>query len=75
LGELRKQVALAFGPEAPDHVLEGWESAAGTKGTDIPYWDAVAALNTPTDLDRRDGVGATDRRDAFLRAALANLGG
>lgn len=75
LGELRKQVAIAFGPQAPDHVLEGWESAAGTKANDIPYWDAVAALNTPTNLDSRDGVGATDRRDAFLRAALANLGG
>jgi aminoglycoside phosphotransferase (APT) family kinase protein len=75
LGELRKQVAIAFGPEAPDHVLEGWEGAAGTKAADVPYWDAVAALNTRTELPGLDGLGATHRRDSFLRAALANLGG
>lgn len=74
LCELRKQVAIAFGPRAPEHVLEGWERAAGTRAADVAYWDAVAALNTRTELDRLDGVGATDRRDAFLRAALASLG-
>lgn len=73
--ELRKQVAMAFGPHAPEHVLEGWERATGTKARDVAYWDAVAALNTPTELDSRDGAGATDRRDAFLREALTNLGG
>ena len=75
LGELRKQAALTFGPEAPDAVLDGWERAAGTKAEDVAYWDAVAALNTRTDLDPLDGVGATERRDAFLRAALVHLGG
>lgn len=72
--ELRKQVAITFGPETPAYVLDGWERATGTKASDVAYWDAVAALNTRTELDRLDGVGATDRRDAFLRTALANLG-
>jgi len=74
LGELRKQVAIIFGPEAPDLVLEGWERAAGTRAEDVAYWDGVAALNTRTELDTLDGVGATDRRDAFLLAALTSLG-
>jgi aminoglycoside phosphotransferase (APT) family kinase protein len=71
---LRKSVAIMFGLEAPDHVLDGWERASGTKASDIAYWDVVAALNTRTELDGQDGVGATDRRDGFLRAALTNLG-
>lgn len=70
LCELRKQVAIAFGPEAPAHVLDGWERAASTKARDVAYWDAVAALNTPTELNGT----ATARRDAFLRTALADLG-
>lgn len=70
LCELRKQVAITFGPEAPAHVLDGWERATGTRARDVAYWDAVAALNTPTELNGT----ATARRDAFLRAALANLG-
>jgi Phosphotransferase enzyme family len=84
VSELRKQVAIIVGPEAPDLVLEGWERATGTKAQDVSYWDAVAALNTRTELDDGyrsggwaplpDAAGATDRRDAFLRVALANLG-
>ena len=84
LGELRKQVAIIFGPEAPDLVLEGWEHAAGTKAEDVAYWDALAALNTRTELDDGyrsggwapllDAAGATDRRDAFLEVALTGLG-
>ena len=73
LGELRQQVAISFGPEAPELVLDGWERAAGTRADHVAYWDAVAALNTPTELDTRDGAGATDRRDAFLSAALTSL--
>lgn len=83
LGELRKQVAIVFGPDAPDVVLEGWEHATGTSARQVAYWDAVAALNTPTELDdgyrtggwapRLDGPGATARRDAFLAAALTRL--
>jgi aminoglycoside phosphotransferase (APT) family kinase protein len=76
LGGLRNQVAIMFGPDASTHVLEGWEQATGTKARDVDYWDAVAALNTRTELDDVDGiVGATDRRNAFLHRALANLGG
>jgi aminoglycoside phosphotransferase (APT) family kinase protein len=70
LGELRKQVALANGPDAPRHVLEGWERASGVRAVDVPYWDAVAALNTPTECDPPEH---TPHRDAFLRAALARL--
>ncbi|MEQ7125186.1 phosphotransferase [Actinopolymorpha sp. B11F2] len=71
LCELRKQVAITFDPEAPAHVLDGWERAAGTRARDVAYWDAVAALNTPTELY---DATATARRDAFLRSALSNLG-
>jgi aminoglycoside phosphotransferase (APT) family kinase protein len=70
LSELRKQVAITFDREAPAYVLEGWEQATGTNARDVPYWDAVAALNTPTELEGP----ATNRRDTFLRKALASLG-
>jgi hypothetical protein len=46
----------------------------------VPYWDAVAALNTPTvmqawpgfadDGSPLDAAAVTKRRDAFLRDAL-----
>jgi aminoglycoside phosphotransferase (APT) family kinase protein len=84
LGELRKQVAIIFDPEAPELVIDGWERAMGRRPEDVAYWDAVAALNTRTELDDGyrsggwaplvDGAEATDRRDAFLRAALTYLG-
>ena len=70
LSELRKQVAITFDPEAPAHVLDGWQRAAGTTANDVAFWDVVAALNTPTVLEGP----ATGRRDAFLRRALASLG-
>lgn len=83
LGELRKQVAMHFGPEAPAHVLEGWEGEMGLRAPDVAYWDVVATLNTPTSLSGwpahdSDGTplqpdGATQRRDAFLAAALDQL--
>lgn len=69
LCELRKQVAITFGREAPAHVLDGWERATGTKAKHVSCWDAVAALNTPTELEGP----ATSRRDSFLREALARL--
>lgn len=69
LGELRKQVAVWYGDgDAPRLVLAGWERATGTRARDVAYWDAVAALNTPTGWYSPD---ATRRRDTFLRAALA----
>jgi aminoglycoside phosphotransferase (APT) family kinase protein len=70
LGELRKQVAIHYDDEAPGHVLEGWERASGTRADDVAYWDAVAALNTPTDSY---SPHAARRRDDFLRAAIAQL--
>ncbi|WP_433160779.1 phosphotransferase family protein [Kribbella sp. CA-247076] len=68
LGELRKQLAITYGPEATAGIVTGWEQATGRPATDVAYWDAVAALNTPTDLGPM-----TARRDAFLRSALAQL--
>jgi aminoglycoside phosphotransferase (APT) family kinase protein len=70
LGELRKQVAFANGEDAPRYVLEGWERASDTRAADVAYWDAVAALNTPTE---GDPPAHTSRRNEFLRAALARL--
>jgi aminoglycoside phosphotransferase (APT) family kinase protein len=70
LGELRKQVAIAYGDEAPKYVLEGWERAAGTQARDVPFWDATAALNTPTECN---GPSDAARRDAFLSVAVAQL--
>lgn len=70
LGELRKQVAITFGAEAPAEVLRGYEEAWGSSASDVAYWDVVAALNTPTVLDNPT---FTMRRDNFLRAAVAEL--
>lgn len=83
LGSLRMQMALQYGQDAAAHVLEGWEQHAGRAATAVPYWDAVAALNTPTVMDGWPGVAddgrpldagaVTERRDAFLRTALDQL--
>ena len=69
LGELRKQIAITYGTATGD-IVEAWEEASGTTAANIPYWDTVAALNTPTTLYSRE---ATARRDAFLQAALDQL--
>jgi hypothetical protein len=84
LGSLRMQMALQYGEDAPASVLEGWERQAGRAAIAVPYWDAVAALNTPTvlhgwvpgfagDGSPLDDAAVTERRDAFLRAALDQL--
>ncbi|WP_152363730.1 phosphotransferase family protein [Microlunatus speluncae] len=83
LGELRMQMAHQYGLEAADHVLDGWQREAGRQATDVAYWDAVAALNTPADMagwpafdeagDPLDQPGIINRRDDFLRSALARL--
>jgi Phosphotransferase enzyme family len=87
LGSLRMQMAIQFGEDAPPHVLEGWQRQAGRAAIAVPYWDAVAALNTPTVMDPGDWPGftsdgspldaaaVTGRRDAFLRTALDQLPG
>ena len=69
-GELRKQVAIAYGAEAPEFVLEGWERATGSRAQDVPFWDATAASNTPTGST---GPAGAARRDDFLSTALAQL--
>lgn len=86
LGHLRMQMAVWYGADAPAHVLDGWQRESGREATDMPYWDAVAALHTPTDLQdwglpvfdeegNQLGPGArTERRDVFLRTALEQLG-
>jgi aminoglycoside phosphotransferase (APT) family kinase protein len=83
LGSLRMQMAILYGQDAPAHVLEGWQEQAGRTATAVPYWDAVAALNTPTvlqgwlafadDGSPLDAFAVTERRDTFLRIALDQL--
>jgi len=83
LGSLRMQMALQYGQDAAAHVLEGWQQQAGRAATSVPYWDAVAALNTPTAMDGWQGFaddgspldaeGVAERRDTFLRNALDQL--
>lgn len=84
LGHLRMTMALKYGLDAATHVLDGWQHEMGREFTDVPYWDLVAAVHTPTDLDvwepgfdkeghRIDSRAPTGRRDAFLRNALDQL--
>lgn len=85
LGHLRMQMALWYGASAPGPVLEGWQRESGREATNVSYWDAVAAVHTPTDLEEWGTFGfdekaqplasggRTARRDAFLRAALDQL--
>lgn len=85
LGSLRCDAAICYGLEAPDHVLAGWEQAAGRAAEDVAYWDVVGALATPPDMGwftdiihdqgRPDLDQATllQRRDAFLGQALDRL--
>jgi aminoglycoside phosphotransferase (APT) family kinase protein len=85
LGSLRMQMAIQYGEDAPRHVLEGWQRQVGRAAIAVPYWDAVAALNTPTVMDGwpgfasdgspLDAAAVTGRRDAFLRTALDQLPG
>jgi aminoglycoside phosphotransferase (APT) family kinase protein len=50
LGSLRWDAAILFGLPASDEVLAGWEEAMGKQAECVPYWDLVAALNTPADM-------------------------
>jgi aminoglycoside phosphotransferase (APT) family kinase protein len=86
LSSLRLDAALMFGLDAAHPVRAAWEDASGRAADDLPYWDVVAALNQPGDMAAFAPVmhdqGRTDlsgrllneRRDAFLRTALAALG-
>ncbi|MCU1687340.1 MAG: aminoglycoside phosphotransferase [Amycolatopsis sp.] len=85
LGNLRCDAAMLNGPVEAELVLDGWEQAAGRPAEDVAYWDVVAALSTPVGLEKwlspihdqgRTDLRAqavTDRRNAFLRAALDRL--
>ena len=85
LGSLRCDAAWCHGVEAAGHILRGWEAEAGQPASDIPYWDAVAALASPPDMGwfpvsmalqgRPDLTREVmlERRDAFLDAALNRL--
>jgi len=85
LGSLRCDAAICYGLQVPDHVLAGWEQAAGRAAEDVAYWDVVGALATPPDMawfadairdqGRRDLDQAIllQRRDAFLAQALDRL--
>jgi hypothetical protein len=75
---------VQYGADAPAQVLDGWQRESGRDATNVAYWDAVAALNTPTNLDdwepgfddrgnRLSSAALTERRDAFLREALDRL--
>jgi hypothetical protein len=83
LSGFRLQMATQYGPDAPEDVLRGWQDQAGREAGSVSYWDAIAALNTPTELSgfpgftgagsRLDTAAVTQRRDAFLRTALGGL--
>lgn len=87
LGSLRCDAAMSYGLDAPGHVLDGWQREAQRPAPSLAYWDAVAALSTPPDIDWFAGAiadmnGRPDltkqmlrqRRDAFLADALERLG-
>lgn len=86
LGSLRCDAAMCYGLDAADHVLDGWASTAGRSADSVAYWDIVAALSTPPDIDWFSTAiaGMTgrpdltkellrERRDAFLADALDRL--
>lgn len=83
LGGFRLQMAMQYGPDAPDEVLRGWQDQADRDAESVSYWDAIAALNTPTELSGFPGfaadgspldtTGVTQRRDEFLQTALNAL--
>jgi aminoglycoside phosphotransferase (APT) family kinase protein len=85
LGSLRCDAAWCHGLQAADDILLGWKAEAGRPGSDLPYWDAVAALASPPDMgwfpESMAAQGRPDltrevmleRRDAFLETALSQL--
>ena len=86
LGSLRCDAAMGYGLKASDHVLAGWQRQAERPAESLAYWDAVAALSTPSDIDwfaaaiagmtRRPDLTKEllrQRRDAFLADALERL--
>jgi aminoglycoside phosphotransferase (APT) family kinase protein len=84
LSELRLQVALQYGYESAEHVVDGWSAMSDLGLPDLPFWDVVAALNTPLilagwpgfdrDGERISHAAVSARRDDFLKRALRDLG-
>ncbi|MGH2813426.1 MAG: phosphotransferase [Actinomycetota bacterium] len=85
LGALRLDAAILFDLSAAAEILAGWEEASGRRAEAVAYWDIVACLNTSADMEGflptiheagridLDAKTLTDRRDAFLLAALKQL--
>lgn len=82
LGNLRMQMAITYGVDTVDQVLDGWQQQAGEPASNVAYWDAIAALRTPAVFegypafrdDQRVGSSIiAERRDAFLRGAIDRL--
>jgi aminoglycoside phosphotransferase (APT) family kinase protein len=85
LGSMRLDAVTAFGIDASDDVLAGWQEVGGA-APDLAYCDVVAGLATPPDLDwfvdTIVAQGRPDlthdllraRRDEFLENALARMG-
>jgi len=86
LGSLRCDAAWCHGLAAAADILRGWEAEAGRAARDVAYWDVVASLSSPPDMgwfpESMVAQGRPDltreimleRRDAFLAAALSQLG-
>jgi aminoglycoside phosphotransferase (APT) family kinase protein len=82
LGSLRCDVAVMYGQQAAEKVNVGWEQSLGTRALNVAWWDLVACMSTPPDMamwlpnfhhqgrSDLDIVTVTQRRDAFLAAAL-----
>jgi hypothetical protein len=85
LGSLRADVAVLHGLDAAAHVLAGWEDMAGRAAPNLGWWDVVAGVSTPEDMNgwlpNFHAQGRTDldletvtrRRDGFLERALEDL--
>jgi Ser/Thr protein kinase RdoA (MazF antagonist) len=86
IGSLRCDIAVMYGLPAADQVLAGWQEWHGAPAAGTSWWDLIAVTCSPPDLrlwlpnfhsqGRRDLdlATVTSRRDAFLAAALRELG-
>ena len=85
LGTMRLDAAFFFGADAMDDVVTGWTETSGRPVVDLAYWDLVAALSSPIDLDEwlpnlqrlgrpdLDAATMAARREEFVRRALAAI--
>jgi aminoglycoside phosphotransferase (APT) family kinase protein len=86
IGSLRCDIAVMYGLPAAAEVLAGWEERHGAPAADTSWWDLIAVTCSPPDLrlwlpnfhdqgrPDLDLTTVTSRRDAFLTAALRDLG-